>query len=322
VVPARLRGFERALLGLLGTTALAACSALASLDGLTGGGADAGVPEASPFHPDTSVAPPADAGGTGGDGAPLDASPTSDAATDAGTSDGATTDAPAGPFCATLTPAPLFCDDFDEAGLGSPPWDQVTSSGATATLSATDSISPPRSMLVTTAADAGNLDCAGYKSFAAQAGVAATYVLAFDLKIDAADPSTNADTILAALQVFKGNATWDLQLELSHNDATTLDVDLSENASTTGYTSHPTGATITIGAWTHVEMDLEWTAPDGGAGGASTASLKLGGAAVASEVVHVTTSNGTPEILVGTTYVPKLSASWRVRYDNVTFAAK
>ncbi len=123
-------------------------------------------------------------------------------------------DAAPPPYCASLSTAPLFCDDFDEGAIATG-WDQVTGMSGTVALDGTYFTSPPKAMLVSVNASApeGNIDLAGYKSFAAKQGVAGTYTVAFDLRIDAADTSSASDSVLGAIQLYNGSSMWDIEVE-------------------------------------------------------------------------------------------------------------
>jgi hypothetical protein len=317
----------------------AACSLVTSLDGLTTpGGEDAGgadvsnpsVVDAAGGKPPAEDAAEASAQGMDGttdagarpDGsAPEDASPSD--ASDAG---------PDGPYCASLVPAPLFCDDFDEntgdAATLAAQWDFLSSSGGKATLSGGTFESPPEAMLVTTQPHNPFSDCAGYKSFPAQASKKGVYTLAFAIYLESPDTSNGANAVLSAIQLFDPSGTWDLQLEVYYATPTTAQtLRLSENASPSDggkntYTEHPIpGTALPLGAWTRVEMVLDLTQPIGPLGG-NSATLVFNGNPVVAEVVNVTTAIGTPEIIVGVPYAASTTAGWTVRYDDVSFAVQ
>jgi hypothetical protein len=335
--------------GALGV-ALAGCSLVASLDGLAGG--DAGVDSGGVADLDGTL-PPVDAGpdsaspvdATAGEagadaGAASDAPEPSDAGhadaaadADSGSGDSATRDggklddagkpdSAALGFCASQSPAPAFCDDFDE-GAANPPFDQVTSLGGTVAVNAAQSFSAPDSMVSTVDANqsASSVDLAGYKSLTSKQGVAGTATLEFEIRIDAGDTSSAADAVLGAIQLYDGSALYDLQLEILYASATTYAVSLTENSPST---PHPTGATLTLGAWTHVKLTVGLPA---GSGGATTATLGLGTASPFSTTVHVLSGGNPiaspiPELLVGPTFATPAAAGWTVRYDNVTFDVK
>jgi hypothetical protein len=166
---------------------------------------------------------------------------------------------------------------------------------------------------VTANAAANNVDVAGYKSLPAKQGVAGTVTLAFDVRIDAGDTSSASDALLGSIQLWNGSATWDLELEVSYDSAATAyAASLSED---TPYVSHATSKTIPTGAWTHVSMTIVLPT---GSGGATTATLSIGGSLAISTTVHVSTSTPIPEAILGFGYATPAAGGWSVRYDNVT----
>jgi hypothetical protein len=349
-----LRPFPRRSAGLAIAAAcaagLAGCSIVESLDGLTGGevrdgGATPGDgSEVVPGDGGAEATGPSDAttGESGADSGVATDGPASSegAASEGGSQDSSAPDArtpvdsgkppddsgkvdappPLG-FCASQSPAPLFCDDFDE-GASNPAWDQVTGTGGTVAVNALESVSAPDSMVSTVDANANenDVDLAGYKSLTAEQGVAGTVTLDFEIRIDAGDTSAAADAVLGAIQLYDGNALYDLELELMYRSATTYAVSLTENAP---YLEHATGATIALATWTHVTMSVVMPA---GAAGATTGTLAVGGSTY-STTVHVTSGGNSivtpiPEALVGTTFATPAAGGWSVRYDNVTFDVK
>jgi hypothetical protein len=316
----------------------AACSLVTSLDGLTTpGGDDAGsgdvasvpVVDAAGGKPPGKDAAPAGSDGEADAGAPSDASAsTPDGASDASNASDA---GPDGPYCASLVPAPLFCDDFDEntgdAAALAARWDLVSNTGGTATLSGGTFESPPDVMLITTQPHTPFSDCAGYKSFTAQADKAGVYTLSFAIYLETPDTSNGANAVLSALQLFDPSGTWDLQLEVYYATPTAQTLRFSENASPSDggkntYTEHAIpGTSLPVGAWTRVQMVLDLKQPLGPLGG-NTATLVFDGNPIVAEVVNVTTVIGTPEIIVGVPYAAATTAGWTVRYDDVTFAAQ
>jgi hypothetical protein len=317
-----------------------ACAVVTSLDGLTSGPADAGAGgEASPPNGvgvgDSGGIPPGEDAGTssgGPDGAPDGnvadsvAPPKDSAVTDGSgpsdtSADSTTTDTGPSPFfCGSLSPQPLFCDDFDQGPVTSL-WDQLTSRHGTATLSTTSPFSAPDSMLVTVNPNVGGIDCAGYKSFYANQGVLSTYTVTVEMRVDAADTTSASDAILLAMQLWNGNTSWDLQLELSFDSASSqLAVDLSENATPgdggpSQYTAHPLGVHLPLETWTKVAMAVNLTSTP------NTAKLFVNDVAVGSTVVSVITPDPIPEILVGVPFAVSSSTGWVEQYDNVTFTS-
>jgi hypothetical protein len=225
--------------------------------------------------------------------------------------------------------SPLFYDDFDEppsdpadAAALNAPWDQVTSLGAKASRNGAVSFSPPYAMLVQTVASAHEVDCAGYKSFPT-AATTGTYDLAFEIYVETADTTASSDAVLTAFELLDGAGTrWALQLEVSET-AGTPTVDFSENGTASDggplpFRDHLASAPLPIGAWTLVTMEVNVTDADGPTASANTATLSFGSTVVATASLQVGTVNGTPEILVGVTYVQPASPAWTVRYDNVS----
>jgi hypothetical protein len=325
--------------GVLCAFSATACEVMTSLDGLTGGSsanpdqvgptgsADAHGGGATEGGVSSSAdgslgSPPGDTGSTGalGDGGEGD----SGSAHDAGAP---LPDAAPTGYCALLSPAPLFCDDFDEGALR-PPWNQVTGMNATVSLSNATAVSTPNAMLVTTVAGSQSVDGAGYKQFAPLTSAATTQKLDFDLRIEQGDQSNRSDAIVAAIQFYDSlNDVWDLQLE-AYWDATTnkFTILLSEDGEpgdggTNQYYSHTASAELAPNTWVHVTMELSMSSPLV-AFGPATAKLSFDGTLIASaSQLHIATTNPTPEILMGVTYVGSDNTGWTARYDDVTFAS-
>ena len=246
---------------------------------------------------------------------PVDAGTSSDAGIKDATSSDSHDSAPS-PFCASLTPAPLFCDDFDEGALAAP-WDQLATTSGSEVLSTSSYVSAPYAMLVTVNPNASvtAIDVAGYKSFTAKQGVAGTATATFDIRIDTADESSASDAILGAIQLWNGSAYWDLELEVFYASSTgDFTVSMSEDG--TSYVQHAVTPHLPMHAWTRVTLGITLPA---GSGGSTTATMAFNGTNVASDTVHVSTSDPIPEILIGTTYATPSSGGWSVAYDNVTF---
>jgi hypothetical protein len=243
-----------------------------------------------------------------------------DSASDTGAADGPADSPPettALAYCASLSTTPLFCDDFDQGALATP-WDQVLSGGGGDSIDATYSVSAPDAMLasVTAGTAASSVDLGAYKSFPSEQGVAGTYTLSFDVRIDAADESASSDGVLAAIQLWNGSATWDMELEVAYSSSGhDFTATLTENSST-DYAAHAASQTLPKGAWTRVDIGITLPA---NAGGRAPATMSFGGTQVVATNVHVTTSNPIPEIIVGPTYATPTAGGWTVRYDNVTF---
>jgi hypothetical protein len=266
--------------------------------------------------------PAADTGGSNDAGSPgggPDAGSKDAGAHDTGTTGGPDASPPLG-FCAGLGSTPLFCDDFDEGTpLGVPPWDQITNTNGSETLSTASFVSSPDAMLVTVVPNASvsAIDVAGYKSFTTKQGIAGAASLAFAIRIDAGDTSSASDAILGAIQLWNGSAYYDLELEVFYVSATNdFQVSMSEYGSTGTYTEHMVTPHIPMATWTNVAIGI--TLPAAGDGSAP-ATLSLDGANAASITAHVTTSDPIPEILVGTTFATPTAGGWSIAYDNVTF---
>lgn len=220
-------------------------------------------------------------------------------------------------WCASQSPAPVFCDDFDQGALATP-WDQLAMTGGTATLDGTSVVSAPEAMLasVTPNVAASGVDVAGYKSFTSLQGVAGTYTLSFDVRIDAADESSSSDAVLGAIQLWNGSTIWDLELEVAYSSAAgNFTAQLTENGGST-YVAHAASQPLPKAAWTRVAIAITLPAT---ASGKASATMSFGGTQVVSTTVKVTTPTPIPEIVVGPTYATPAASGWTVRYDDVTF---
>jgi hypothetical protein len=284
----------------------------------SGGGEDASaaVPDATaPGSSDSGATASTDAGG----GPPP---PDSGSAIDAGPKDAGTSvpdSSPPPAYCAGLGSTPLFCDDFDDSTPLAAPWDQLTGTGGSEAVNTTSYVSAPASMRVTVNSNQPDnaIDLAGYKSFPSKQGVAGTATLTFEIRIDAADPSSTSDVILGAIQLWNGSAYYDVELEAFYQSSTNdFKVSMSEYGSTNAYVQHFVTPHIPLGGWTKVAIGITLPAA---ANGSAPATLAINGANAASVTVKVTTNNPIPEILVGTTFATPTSGGWSISYDNVTF---
>lgn len=332
----------RPLVGVIVLSSVAACSALTSFDGLTGGavssaatpegGAATDAPTNGTNDAGGGYVPPSGGqnGGSDSGGATTDAS-TNDAGTGGSTPDAgsshldsgggagldAGTDAPAeaaapSSYCASLSSAPIFCDDFDEGALGTP-WDQVSGAHGAVSLDSAFSVSAPNAMLVSVNSGASNVDVAAYKSFPSKQGVVGVYTMDFDVRVETVDTSSSSDGVLAALQFWNGSAYWDLQVEVVYASGA-LNAYLTEDSASVNV-AHIASQNIPMKTWSHVTLAV---AVPSTAGSGTQATLSLNGAAIATATVKVTTNNPIPEILLGVTYATPSSGGWTVRYDNVT----
>jgi hypothetical protein len=236
---------------------------------------------------------------------------------DAGTDATEHDSAPPPAFCASQNPTPLFCDDFDQGGALSAPWDQLPNTGGAEAFSNTNYVSSPYAMVVTVSPNTPvtSINVAGYKSLTAEQGVAGTATTSFEIRVNAADESSSSDAILGAIQLWNGSAYWDLELEVFY-DSTTNDFMVSMSEDGTSYVQHFIAAHLPMATWTRVTLSIVLPT---GSGGATTATMAFNGTSVASETVHVSTSDPVPEILIGTTFATPTAGGWSVAYDNVTF---
>lgn len=295
-----------------------ACTLLTSLNGLTGGSpsSDGGI---------TSDGQPSPPDSTPSDGPAV--SP--EAAIESGPDDGAVE--ALAPLDAGDGGLQLFFDDFDtdpaDAAAFTAPWDHVSNLNAKATRNGGTYVSSPDSMLVVTDALASGqqVDCGGYKAFPT-APTTGSYTLSFYIDVQSADETQSSDSVLTAFELFDpSGARWALQLESVGYSAEGLSVNFSENGNTADggklpYTSDPVTSLLPIGAWTLVTIEVDLTNPDGPGApvDANTATLSFDSTVVATAQLHVGTVGGTPEILMGISYVQPLADAWTVRYDNVS----
>jgi hypothetical protein len=299
---------------------------MTSLDDLSGGGGarDGGV-EGSAVTPGGGSG--GSSGGSGGSsgGAPIGDAAGDDGASSDGGSDAGVDAADAG-WCGTQG-ALLFCDDFDHGPLAAP-FDRVSNTNGVVALTSGLAVSPPNAMAVTTVGSRPSYDCAAYLAFPKLAGVKSVFTLSFDVQIVSADKSNNSDAVLAAIQMFDTGVLYDLQLEAYYDStAGALDINFSEDSDPQDggknlYTSHAVnGATLAFNAWNRVTIELTLNNPVGSAGG-NTAKISMNGNVLASVLVNVSATNGTPELIVGLPFVQPNNQSWVVRFDDVTFDAR
>ncbi len=320
--------------GATGSSSVGASSSSGGATGGTGsssglgssGGSGSGSGSGGTGSSSGAVGPGADAGDDAGGTSPNDGgggAPPPDASSppDAGSKDsggGNVPDSAPRPYCATVSPTPLFCDDFDEGTALATPWDQLATTGGSESLSTASVQSAPYAMLVTVNPNTSvtAIDVAGYKSLTAKQGVAGTATTSFEIRINAADQSSNSDAILGAIQLWNGSAYWDLELEVFYvSSSGDFKVSMSEDDGST-YVQHFVTPHLALGTWTRVTLSVVLPA---GSAGATTATMAFNGTNVASDTVHVTTSNPIPEILIGTTFATPTSGGWSVAYDNLTF---
>jgi hypothetical protein len=297
-----------------------ACTLLTSLNGLTGGSpsSDGGTTSDAPANPSDTGIPPVDGPVT-----------TPDSASESGPDDGGVPDAAVDAGDGAVQ---LFFDDFDQdpadAAAFTAPWDHVSGLNAKATRNGATFVSSPDSMLIVTDAltvDTQQVDCGGYKSFPTSP-TTGVYTLSFYIDVQVADETKNSDAVLTAFELFDpSGARWALQLEAVGYSAEGLSVNFSENGTASDggslpYTSDPAASLLPIGVWTLVTIEVDLTDPDGpgAAAGANTATLTFATTVAATAQLHVGTVGGTPEILMGVSYVQPLSDAWTVRYDNVS----
>jgi hypothetical protein len=323
---------------------LAACSISTSLDGLANGdgttrtshGPSSGFDDAghalsdatSPDDPtpdaeaaqDTSASTEIDSASAQDAAQATDASPAPDAG-------GQESGVDAGPssYCASLSPHPLFCNDFDEGQSATSGWDHVASLNGAASIDVAKSLSAPAAFKesVNALSTGATVDVGAYKTFPAFAAKAVTLTYGFDLYVEKIDQTHTAPAVAAAL-VYNdaAGATWQLQLAITYTGSSisvrTPEWWAAAGGTPSGYTEHLVSATLSLQKWTRVSMQL--TLPNG-SGGAATVQLTIGGVAMPATSLNVTTSKGTPEMLLGLSYVQSPSDAWIVHYDNVTFDA-
>jgi hypothetical protein len=212
----------------------------------------------------------------------------------------------------------LFCDDFDHGALATG-FDRFSTTNGTTSLSAGVFTSPPNAMLVTTTGGATQVDSAGYRAFPGVSTATGVFTFTFDVRVATADQTSKSDVVLAAFQQYDSFGTyWDLQLEMIWSSASSsLQVYLSENSELgdggSQYHSAVASKKLALDTWVRVTLEATFT------GGTSAARMLFDGTQVATAPLHVTTVNGTPELILGTAYVQSGNASWSARYDDVTF---
>jgi hypothetical protein len=327
-----------------------ACSALTSIDGLTGGGGDAGDGASLPTGTgdsgvaatdgDASVSSGNDDGGGSSTDTGSVTNPEPDAGVDEGgvsSDSGGTQDASAPPadsgagvdsavptYCSTISPAPLFCADFDEGQALNAIWDSLTSQGGTAALTGgSNAFSAPDSMTVSLSSTAKNFDCAGYKAFLAEKGkTGTTYVLLAQVRVDEFDTGTTSDAVFLTLQFYSqsSSAITDLQFELveaSGQQAAFLSEDILQSDGGESFPEQLASQAFPLNTWVQVEISINVASS-----GNSPVTLSFNGTKVASTTVNLTMPSPIPQIIVGSTFANALPSAWQVRYDNVVFTAK
>jgi hypothetical protein len=250
--------------------------------------------------------------GDAADAAPRDATP--DAL------DGQAGDA--GPWCAGQG-LHLFCDDFDEAPLAQS-WDQIENQHGTPKLDTTAYTSPFESMLATTTAlGSGAVAAVGLSKRVTY--LATELHLAFDMRIDALDPSA-APIVLCELQMLDGvsNILEIVNVIAGPGGASVEDTapaldggpDWDHTYALDG------GAALPVGQWARVKLDILLPGYDAGMGAAGTLTVHVG-SAPAPAVDHVPISPGTqlaqPFFYLGIVSASGPSAPVAARFDDVTF---
>lgn len=287
----------------------------------------------------TMAGGPVDGGGGGGDatvpdgGARTDAdardaqaeeTAEADAATDAGPDapPDAAADREAGGYCAALAHdgGTFFCDDFDEHPLpgGWGLWNEVSG-----TLDETDAgaVSPPNSaVLATPALPAGQGVDVSLRTAIGLPSLPATLRFGFSLQPVQIDTTDNAKMVLGAVDFLDGSGdryTVDLAIVVS-GGAATLSCDEQSGFSDGGqlYVPHalPAAANLTLGVFTDLELELDWTAP-----GTVRAVVTVAGVQRLAVSLGMTVTPRSLQIGIGTPYVSEPSLPWKLRYDDVRF---
>ena len=212
--------------------ALAACgcSLFADLGGLTGGEGDAPPPDAGlPDGPEASLDAGRDTGAEGG-----------------------------GPFCLGRVPAPTFCKDFDSQVDVDEGWDFHLTPGPASTmeLDTAVSLSPPKSLRVAlpSAVPGTGSGMSNRIGMSPKQGVGATKRAHFEMavRLDQADPQRQP--YLATLSL---GATTAYAIILWANGA---EAGIREEPSSQPSVVTPFTRNVALGAWTHVELDVDFTA--------------------------------------------------------------
>jgi hypothetical protein len=259
------------------------CSLWVDLSGTTGG--DAG----------TNVHTPAD-GGTPADGTVP--------------GDGAGFVYPTGSWCASNAPSLFFCDDFDDGPLGSR-WSGTTLQVAgAATLSTANARSLP---------DGFDIDCPALmpntfllEVLTEAVPAASRIALAFDFNPLAFPSGQGGALYLATLTEGPGIPRSAIQFRAGA-ELTDLQeqIILSSGAIKTGTGQFESTTLVPLGTWTHVEVDLDFTASP------VTATLLLNGRAAATGTLDESWTRAPVTVDLGDWYIPTEPA-FHVAYDNVT----
>jgi hypothetical protein len=297
----------RAVLGVCNALALAGCTLLAPLGGLTGDvpGGDGGA------LGDAAAESAHETGSEASSDGPSDASMIFDTSTDVSPETGPMSgDASPPGWCASQVGL-QFCADFDESSvtLG---WDSLYSPAGTMTQNDAESTSPPFSALnVLPAVQTGEDTAKLIKGIAVSPG---QVHVAFDIRIDKGDMSATAEIVPFALVFGSDNVGYRyLNLDLTVSKAQifvqTYAVDGGETEGSYPFSNQ--AIAIQPNQWTHFELDYAIS------NGSATVGAVLGDASVVEPTLLPTQGPlGPIELDVGgVVYGP--TQGWTLRFDNV-----
>ncbi len=312
------------LLSLVSLVALARCSLVTSLDGLTGGG-DAGSEAVTASSPDGQA--PAQGGSDAqtptSDAQPLDATSTTAADGDAGGAagrdggDAAThADAAAKDAAGEDAGAPVFADDFEGAQPLPRQWDVMATSDGTLALDTSLFVSPATSLRASAfPLDAGAPGNAANVTLRKLLPMPATgTTVAYDFHAIVKQYDAVVDAVIGALQISDGAGDlYELQLDVRQNGSGGLGVifaeytGIADGGST--YVGHPVVAPLPVEAWTHLRVELDVAAPP-------VARVYFDGTLALETEVTIAVQGTAIQLSLGLSYVASPSAAWVVNYDD------
>jgi hypothetical protein len=263
-------------------------------------GVDSGTPDVSPT--DSGAI---DTGADGDAGLPVDA-----------TADGPLRDA--GSWCATQG-LHLFCDDFDH-GPAAQYWDQVQQQHGTPRLDGTTYTSPYQSLLASTTVLAqGAVAAVGLSKRVTY--LASQMHLAYDLRVDALDPS-GAPVVVSALQMLD-TATDILEtvsVLVAPSGATVDDFATLDGGVAWDHT-HALVAASALAQWTRIQIDIVLPGYDGGPE-PGTLTVFVGGQktpAIDHAALSPVAALAQPFFYIGVVTATGPSLAISARFDDVTF---
>jgi len=274
------RWFRGVVPAALGVTA---CSLTADLGGLSNGndnGADGG---AATTDAGSEAASSGGGGDASGDGAP-------------------------GPFCKTLSPAPFFCADFDD-GASINDWSRsVIQAPGEVILDGASFRSPPRSLLVSLPTGT-RLQNGLFRDVGAHADL----TLAFDVKVEEADPAGFLDLFAVRFPPGLRSIYFHVDGDFVH---TTLSEQIPNDGGADTFGSHLFSKSLSLGQWARIQLHIHF-------GNASTASVTIDGESVFSGALDpAQVPTETMAVAAGLQYVSTAATPWTIRYDNFTVDTK